>query len=85
MDDDLISRRKHETGGKTMSEKLKPCPFCGGEAELAYGGKGSFIAEGISFVRCKECGAVGQKFEVSRKYSSDEKAIDAWNRRIDNA
>ena len=30
---------------------------------------------------CPNCGAVGQKFEINRKYSSDEKAIEAWNRR----
>ena len=51
---------------------------------MSYGGKGSVTADGMSFVRCKTCGAIGQKFEVSRKYSSDEKAIEAWNRRAEN-
>jgi hypothetical protein len=23
-------------GGKTMNEELKPCPFCGGKAEINY-------------------------------------------------
>lgn len=68
-----------------MNEELKPCPFCGGGSELAYGGKGSFLSEGMSFVKCKSCGAIDQKFEVCRRYSSDEKAIEAWNRRADNA
>lgn len=62
-----------------MNEVLKPCPFCGEEAELQYGGNGNRESTGMSFVRCKKCGAIGQKFEVSRKYSSDEKAIEAWN------
>lgn len=67
-----------------MSEELKKCPFCGGKAELSCGNKSSCNSVIISFVRCKDCGAVGQKFEINRKYSSDEKAIEAWNRRADN-
>lgn len=60
-----------------MSEiKLKPCPFCGGKAAL----KGDFF----SLVKCEECGAETRKVEISKKYSSDEKAVEAWNRRTDN-
>lgn len=63
---------------------LKRCPFCGGEAELAFGGNGSHEAKGLSFVKCKDCGAIGQKFEVSHRYASDQKAIEAWNRRAEH-
>ena len=62
-----------------MSEKLKPCPFCGGEAYLEP------ASDTPSIVICMKCGARGKWFEVSKHYCSDEKAIEAWNRRTDNA
>lgn len=58
--------------------KILPCPFCGGKGSLRYGGIGE------SFVRCEKCGAIGKKFEINRKYSSDEKAIEAWNSRTND-
>ena len=61
-----------------MSEKLKPCPFCGGDAELSD-------FETISKVICKKCGAESRLIASSSKYCSDEKAIEAWNRRFENA
>ena len=49
-------------------QKLRECPFCGGEAELEW--------EGDSYViSCKECNAE-MAFELTR-----ESAIEAWNRR----
>lgn len=55
-----------------MSEELKPCPFCGGEAILEW--------EGDSYViSCKECNAE-ITFEQTRK-----SAIKAWNRRTEVA
>lgn len=63
-----------------MSE-LKPCPFCGGEAE--------FIQErilGLYTVWCKKC-----KCQTSRQFDfgtglevSKRKAADVWNRRADD-
>jgi hypothetical protein len=47
--------------------KLKPCPFCGGEA-IAY----SLNLE--SFVTCREC-----RVTLVKKYDS---AIIAWNTRF---
>ena len=54
-----------------MSEKLKPCPFCGGEG-VVYG----FSDYDYRRVICKDCGG-------STEYSDTrEKAIEAWNRRV---
>lgn len=62
--------------------KLKPCPFCGGIADVmnnenetvnyrafGYGTRG-YATWYICY--CKECGATGQT------------AIDAWNRRLES-
>ena len=57
--------------------KILPCPFCGGKGELLY-------VVCVSYVHCKKCGADGEKFEIDRKYSSDEKAVEAWNLRVNN-
>lgn len=56
-----------------MSEELKPCPYCGGEAEPFHEGLG-YIA-----VRCKKCGIARRGF-----YTWDA-AIAAWNTRADDA
>lgn len=50
-------------------EKLKPCPFCGGEAELYEN-----YYHGCN-IYCLECGV---EFECDSK----EEAIEAWNRRV---
>lgn len=58
--------------------KLKPCPFCGGKAVFKD------IDSSCSYVRCEKCGATGKTVKISKKYSSDEKAIEAWNGRVTN-
>lgn len=50
-----------------MSEKLLPCPFCGGEAE--------FNDTSSTWVRCADCGAEIE-CQIERK-----DALLAWNRR----
>lgn len=55
-----------------FEEKLKPCPFCGGQAETNYG-RFDYNYFGV---HCNNCDA----------YVSDcdsEGAIEKWNRRID--
>ena len=55
-----------------MTEKLKPCPFCGGEAEF----NSDEFGEGVC---CKTCGAVlrnGVYGEYGRKLASAD-----WNTR----
>lgn len=64
-----------------MSNELKPCPFCGGEAEYV-------CIQGVAFVRCKrfiKCGAVGPQQPIGDDFIAKEIAINAWNRRADNA
>ena len=63
-----------------MSEiKLKPCPFCGGEATTVF-----YV--GYIYVSCEKCGATSEIVKISEEYSAAEKtAAEAWNRRADNA
>lgn len=51
-------------------EKLKSCPFCGGEARTI-----PYSFEDFA-VRCKECGC------GTGIYDTEEEAIEAWNRRV---
>lgn len=53
-----------------MSDKLKPCPFCGGEAKL-FEDKDYQIYS----VTCTECDA------GTNAYGIEQDAIEAWNGR----
>ena len=55
--------------------ELKPCPFCGGEAELNHSITGTYFD-----VVCKDPYCRG--FTRVCNYSTEEKAIEAWNRRV---
>lgn len=60
-----------------MNEELKPCPFCGGKAEIII-----FSAEyGTVTVGCtnEEC-----DITMGKAFFSDEEAIQHWNRRTNN-
>lgn len=59
-----------------MSEALKPCPFCGGEAEIIDVESGENA--GGSCVSCQRCMACS-KLEFGAK----ETFVDAWNTRAD--
>ena len=55
---------------------LKPCPFCGGPAELWQWREGR-----PAWIACVgECVVL-----VSREYKTDDEAIAAWNRRTETA
>ena len=64
-----------------MTDKLKPCPFCGGKA--------GFIQDdalGLYAVRCKECGS-GTVYQFdfgAGLQASKQKSSDVWNGRADN-
>lgn len=58
-----------------MSEKLKPCPFCGGKA-WAYSGTTYHFESGWGWIcACKSCDAQGEIGETKAA------AIRNWNRR----
>ena len=63
--------------------ELKSCPFCGGEAELEHPHSFGSSLE-YSGVRCIRCRARTEPILKSFAYSSDEKAIEAWNRRAED-
>ena len=63
-----------------MSE-LKPCPFCGGMArviEHTFYETSDFTSHSYG-VECCDCFTKSFQF-----YKTEEKAINAWNRRVDN-
>lgn len=52
-----------------MKDKLKPCPFCGGEARLIKGGESRLIFR--YFVDC----------DCMRSHINEISAVEAWNTR----
>lgn len=72
---------RRQKGEKKMPEiKLKPCPFCGGEAytEIVAAHNHIFVdmpdCDGEAFVFCNDCSAA-----VSGR--NEQEAAEAWNRR----
>lgn len=54
-----------------MSEELRPCPFCGGEAEFeTYGGTACAVT-------CRKCHCGTPTVSLN----DGERAVEAWNRR----
>lgn len=59
--------------------KLKPCPFCGGKAEIKYVQSG-WSYENIAYIRCTKCGASSQHLNITyREKELTDKVIDLWN------
>lgn len=62
--------------------KLKPCPFCGGEAKLSKQTTITwFLKFNSYYVRCETCGASSRKSDEIGE--EKDKAIEAWNRRVE--
>lgn len=66
---------------------IMDCPFCGGEAGLAYKAAKAVRKSGIVFVRCNVCGAQTRVFESDNpewyewENTACRYAVDAWNQR----
>jgi len=60
-----------------MSEQLKPCPFCGGEATISIMSYGNVVlCENYSLARCPQ--------KVVYEDMGVTPAIKAWNTRTSN-
>ena len=61
--------------------ELKPCPFCGGEANITKGER--WLDETCTpskpyyYARCQNCYTTGYKYHPTEK-----EAIEAWNTRV---
>jgi Lar family restriction alleviation protein len=69
-----------------MSDELKPCPFCGGKAEMRDARKFLVVSK-FSYIIPYSVGCSNKKCDVKpyTEYSSTEQeAIDAWNRRAND-
>lgn len=42
------------------------------------------IPDSFSYIACTYCGATSDEFRVSVVYASDDKAAEAWNRRVND-
>lgn len=58
--------------------KLKPCPFCGGEARCSY-------RRPFNIVVCKKCGSHGKMVaDCYEQQDGKDEAIKSWNRRAED-
>ena len=70
-------------------DELKPCPFCG-STKVGMGKGAHWVAEkqngNIRCIVCGDCGVNGGVFNLlaMTETQAEKKAIEAWNRRVDN-
>ena len=60
---------------RTDEIELKPCPFCGGKADIIPAGGAWKVSY---FVECQECNNMTDIHDTSRA------AVETWNRRIEH-
>ena len=63
-----------------MDDKLKPCPFCGGEAGFSTGKNGD--GSDWHYIECGDCGAMGPYIShASHNIAVKESLAEKWNER----
>lgn len=68
-------------------DKLKPCPFCGGEAYYRKPEHLKGTAFDIMRIECRKCGATPyavETYEFDTEADKKEAIARFWNRRADN-
>lgn len=60
-----------------MADELKPCPFCGGEAEIVDIG----YEESIIGVGCSKCPVILAEYSDYKPFKNEVEAIEVWNKR----
>lgn len=60
-----------------MTEELKPCPFCGGEAE--YHTDNGPTGEVYGWVGCNQCDAMSCHIDTRSMQPEEKHPIDTWN------
>ena len=82
----LIEELIEQSLAITLS-RLKPCPFCGGQAEVREETRPDPPASyGVYLVKCPRCGARTRDFINDGSYGekhSISDAAEAWNRRAE--
>ena len=68
-------------------DKLKPCPFCGGEANIVTRdvepqGDSWYGTKEETFVQCKSCGCCLFDEVFHSGFCENCDAIESWNRRV---
>lgn len=66
-----------------MDEVIKPCPFCGGEAD--YHSEKGPTGEVYGWVGCNQCDAMSCYTDTRSMQPEETHPIDAWNTRADAA
>lgn len=68
-----------------MSEKLKPCPFCGGDALLFLQCRNGIPSGDVgteAIIQCNECNAKITRWALKKNWAK-KSVIDAWNGRAE--
>lgn len=70
-------------------DRLKPCPFCGGEARLIEAEIGMFedgyavYCDGTCDVKMGVGGRLGEAYKWTPTFRTEAEAIEAWNTRAE--
>lgn len=69
------------TPTQKQSESLKPCPFCGGEADFNFANEKAHNGTFEYWVECKDCQQCGKSSVWDEQDSARNQARDFWNTR----